>query len=301
MTDSHRQAAQAMFGEGDYGAAHRSAVQGLRDAPDDVELLLLAGRAGSEIDAEDALGHLRRATELAPDDARTWSALGEGLITEGSTVDADAAFRRAVELDPDDRVALTHLGHTSMAVGRDQEGVGYLARAADALGGASTASVSLIDMYRSFGQDEQALEQARRLAEAAPGDIVARLDVAELSLAVGNLDQAREAFDALRDLDDVPGHEAYPLHGLIRVEIAQEHWDQALELATQARTIDPHGLGADVEAFLQAQTGAAADAEPDADPPPSREQVEAALDASLVEYRRMNADDRRANAGQILG
>jgi tetratricopeptide (TPR) repeat protein len=186
-----------------------------------------------------------------------------------------------------------------MAVGRDQEGVGYLARAADGLGGASTASVSLIDMYRSFGQNDEALEQARRLAEAAPDDIVARLDVAELSLAVGNVDGAREAFGALRDLDDIPGHEAYPLHGLIRVAIAQEQWEQALELAGQARAIDPHGLSTDVEAFLRAQTGAATD--PDAAAPPSREAVENALDASLVEYRRMHADDRRANAGRILG
>ncbi len=299
MTDNHKQTAQATFADSDYGASHRAAVQGLQETPDDVELLLLAGRAGVEIDADDAISHLRRATELAPDDARAWSALGEGLITEGNTADADAAFRRAVELDPDDRVALTHLGHTSMAVGRDQEGVGYLAQAANALGGASTASVSLIDMYRSFGQNDQALEQARRLAEAAPGDLVARLDVAELSLAVGKLDDARAAFEGLRDLDDVPGHEAYPLHGLIRVAIAQEEWDRALELATQARTIDPHGLSTDVEAFLKAQTGA--DADPDAEPAPSRDAVEAALDASLVEYRRMHADDRRANAGHILG
>lgn len=297
MTPEPSAAARALFADGDFGASHRAALRALAEAPDDVELLLLAGRAGVEIDADDAIGNLRRAAELAPDDARTWSALGEALVTEGSTADADAAFRRAVELDPDDRVALTHLGHTSMAVGRDREGVEYLARAADGAGGASTASVSLIDMYRSFGQNEEALEQAHRLAEAAPGDLVARLDVAELSLAVGHFDDARAAFTQLRDLDDVPGHEAYPLHGLIRVDITQERWPHAQELAAQAKAIDPHGLSTDVEAFLQAQTGADTPAEP----APSRDEVEAALDASLAEYRRMHADDRRANAGRILG
>lgn len=298
MTDDLSETARERFAAGDYEAGHEAAVRALASAPDDVELLLIAGRAGIEIDAHDAVPSLRRATELAPGDARTWSALGEALLTEGDTAAGDAAFRRAVEIDPEDRVALTHLGHTSSALGRGEEGVGYLSRAADGRAGASTASISLIDMYRSFGQLNDALAHATRLSEAAPDDIVARLDVAELSLETGRLDDARTAFEALRDLDDVPGHEAHPLHGLIRLAITQERWEHALELVAQARTIDAHGLTADVEAFLRHQTGAADAAAP---PPPSREAVQAALDTSLAEYRRMHADDRRANAGQILG
>jgi Flp pilus assembly protein TadD len=297
MTDDPTETARAHLAAGDYEAGHRAAVEALATAPDDVELLLIAGRAGVEIDADDAVASLRRATELAPGDARTWSALGEALLTEGNTTEGDAAFRKAVEIDPEDHVALTHLGHTSSALGRDEEGVGYLSRAADGQSGASTASISLIDMYRSFGQLDDALAHATRLSQAAPNDLVARLDVAELSLETGKLDDARAAFEGLRDLDDVPGHEAYPLHGLIRVAITQERWDDALELVAQAKTIDGHGLTADVEAFLNHQTGSA-----DADAaPPDRATVEAALDASLAEYRRMHADDRRANAGQILG
>jgi tetratricopeptide (TPR) repeat protein len=283
----------------EYEQSLETALAGLNQAPDDVELLVLAGRAGLELDASDAVEHLRRATELAPDDATAWHHYGEALATEGRMQEADAAFRRAVERDPDDQVALMHLGHTAVAAGRSEEGVGYLARAADiahAGTGTSTAAISLVDMYRSFGQYEEALAQAKRLAEAAPDDVLTRLDVAELSAATGRLEEAREAFERLRELDDVPGHEAYPLHGLIQVAIQGGDWERARDLAEQAAAIDPHGLGTDVAAFVHEQSGE----EPE-EPPPTRTEVEEALTSSLAEYRRMLADDRRLAGEEIRG
>lgn len=294
--DDARERARGLFEAGRFSESLVAARDGLSGAPDDVELLVLAGRAGVEVEAEDAVDHLRRATELAADDAAGWHHLGEALAAEGSTSEADAAFRRAVELDPDDQVALTHLGHTSLAAGREEEAVGYLARAADSIHGGSTAAISLIEMYRSFGQYEEALAQARLLADSAPDDLMAWLDVAELSLAVGQLDEARDAFERLRELDDVPGHEAYPLHGMIQVEIRREQWDQAQELAAQAAAIDPHGLSTDVATFVREQSGA-----PSEEPAPTREEVDAALAGSLADYRRMHADDRRLGAGDLLG
>jgi tetratricopeptide (TPR) repeat protein len=216
--------------------------------------------------------------------------------------EADAAFRRAVELDPEDQVALTHLGHTSVAAGHNEEGVSYLARAADiahAGSGMSSASISLVDMYRSFGQYEEALTQAKRLAEAAPDDVLAGLDVAELSASLGRIDDARAAFERLREIDDVPGHEAYPLHGLMLVEIRREAWEAARQLAAQAATLDPHGLSADVAAFLGQQTGEPPD--PEQEPPPTEPEVEQALLGSLTDYRRMLADSRRLGAGDLVG
>jgi Flp pilus assembly protein TadD len=191
-----RRQARVMLDAAEYERSLEIALEGLREAPDDVELLVLAGRAGVELDAEDAVDHLRRATDLAPAHAGAWHQYGEALAAEGRMEEADAAFRRAVELDPDDQVALSHLGHTALAAGRSEEGVGYLAKAADiahAGAGTSTAAISLVDMYRSFGQHEEALAQARRLADAVPDDVLARLDVAELAVTAGRLDEARSA------------------------------------------------------------------------------------------------------------
>jgi Flp pilus assembly protein TadD len=291
-----RRSARGYFDAAEYGACLKAALEGLSATPDDVELLALAGRAGVEVDSDEAVEHLRRATELAPEDAGVWHHYGEALAAEGRMADADAAFRRAVELDPDDQVALTHLGHTALGAGRSDEGVGYLARAADIAPGASTAAISLVDMYRSFGQYDDALLQARRIAGTAQDDLVAWLDVAELSLAVGDLDEARGAFDRLRELDEFPGRETYPLHGLIQVEIRGEQWKRARELVDQTAAIEPHGLSADVASFLDAQLGGATDG-----PPPALAEVDSALTASLADYRRMLADDRRLSGGDRVG
>jgi len=119
-TDSARERAQALYDAADFEQSLAVATEALGDAPDDAALLVVAGRAGIEVDDDDAVRHLRRATELAPDNAN--------------------AFRRAVELDPDDQLALTHLGHAALASGRKEEGVAYLARAADIAHTAHTTS-----------------------------------------------------------------------------------------------------------------------------------------------------------------
>lgn len=296
--DDARERSRAHLEAEEFDSALQAAREGLGAAPDDVELLLVAGRAGVEVDSEDAVAYLRRATELAPEDAAAWHHLGEGLAAEGLTAEADAAFRRAVELDPEDQVALTHLGHTTLAAGRDDEAVGYLARAADSISGASTAAISLVDMYRTLGRYEEAVAQAKRLAEAVPGDPLAWLDVAELSLEVKQFDQARQAFERLRELDDVPGHEAYPLHGMLQVAIRREQWDLAEELVDEAAALDPRGLSTDVGVFLRERTGTRDD---EGEPAPTLAEVDAALAASLADYRRTLADDRRLTSGDGVG
>jgi tetratricopeptide (TPR) repeat protein len=250
------QQAQTHFQAGEYRESREAALAALTSAPQDVELLLLAGRAGVEIDAQDATEQLRRATELAPENAETWHYLGEALATEGSMEEAGAAFRRAVELNPEDQVALSHLGHTSAATGRQEEAMDLLNQAAQSMRGASTAAISLVDMYRSLGQYEEALVQAKRIAEAEPEDVVAALDVAELSLLAGRPDEALAAFGRVRELDDTPAQEAAP--------------EMLALLETGASGATPKELGD-------------------------------ALAATLAQYRRMHADDRRLGAGDILG
>jgi Flp pilus assembly protein TadD len=295
MSAEAAQRADAHLQAGEYRASREAALAGLAAAPEDVELLLIAGRAGVELDAEDATEQLRRATELAPERADAWHHLGEALATEGRMDEANDAFRRAVELDPSDQVALSHLGHTSAATGREEEAVGYLSQAAQSTRGASTAAISLVDMYRTLGHPDQALAQAQRIAEAEPEDLIAALDVAELSIEVGQLDEAVAAFARLRELDDVPGHEAYPLHGILKAELERGDWQHALQLAHEAPVSDPQGRTLNLIAFIQEQIG-----EP-GERAPTREEVDAALDASLHEYRRMHADDRRLAGDDLLG
>jgi Flp pilus assembly protein TadD len=286
--------ARARFEAHEYGEARASALAGLAEAPDDVELLRLAGRAGVEAGADDAVDHLRRVTELRPDDAPAWRDLGDALATEGRSEEAREAFRRAVELDPADEVSLTALGHTAYAAGDEAGAVSYLEQAAEHASGMSTASINLVDMYRTLGQPEAALAAAAKVAEAQPDDALAALDVAELSLELGHLDEAARAFERVRGVDDVADHEVYALHGMIAAEIAREQWAAALELAREAGALD-RGRTAGVLAFLEAQVSGPGEA-----PPPTREEVDAALRASLAEHRRTHLEDRRLQAEDLL-
>ena len=289
--------ARTQFEAHDYSAARASAIAVLESSPDDVEMLRVAGRAGVETGAEDAVDQLKRLTELTPEDASAWRDLGDALATEGRTEEAGEAFKKAVDLDPADEASLTALGHAQYATGNERDALGILEQAAERSSSSmSTAQINLVEMYRSVGQPEEALNAARRVAEAAPDDALAALDVAELSLEVGAHQDAVAAFARVREVDDLPDHEVYALQGMIAAEIAQEHWDHALALARDAVALD-RGRSAEVLAFLEAQTGQPAE---DAEPP-TREQVDAALAAAQVEHRRAHAEDRRTNTEDSLG
>jgi protein O-GlcNAc transferase len=290
------QEAQAHFQAGEFRQAREAASEGLASRPDDVELLRIAGRAGVEVAADDAVDQLRKVVEARPDDATGWHDLGDALATEGRTQEATEAFAKAVELDPNDEVALTHLGHTAYAAGKDQDAVSYLAQAADRSPGMSTAAISLVDMYRTLGEFEEALAAARKVADADPDDVVAALDVAELSLTVGLHDDAVTAFERVRTIEDLEDHEVYALHGILQAEIQRENWDRALELAKEAVALDQLGRTNDVVAFLEAQIQGGSE-----EPPPTREEVDSALSESQAQHRRLHGEDRRLEAGDLLG
>jgi tetratricopeptide (TPR) repeat protein len=286
--------ARAHFEAGRYAEAREAALAG---ASDDVELLRIAGRAGVEVGASDATEHLARVTELQPDSGEGWRDLGDAMLAEGRDKEAADAFRKALELNPDDDVALTSLGHTEYAAG-SEGAVAHLEQAAERGGGMSTAAISLVEMYRSMGKNEEALGTARKVLEAEPGDVAAALDVAELSLETDRLDDAREAFERIRGMEDLPDHEVYALHGMIQVELRRDNLDTALELAREAARVDEYGRTAGVLAHLEPpEQGDDGDREP----PPSREEVEAALSQSLREHRRLHAEDRRLLAEDLLG
>ncbi|MFL5869283.1 MAG: tetratricopeptide repeat protein [Thermoleophilaceae bacterium] len=303
--------ARSHFQAGEFGKAREAAVAALADSPDDPELLAVAGRAGVETGADDAVDQLRKVTELRADSAEAWHDLGDALATEGRDDEATEAFKKALELNPDDELALTHLGHNAYTTGKGDDALSYLTQAADrSEGRMSTAAISLVEMYRSLGQTEQALDAAKKVSEAAPDDVAAALDVAELSIELGNHDEAVKAFEHVRQIDEVDQHEVYALHGMIQVELARGDVAKALELAREAKAIDTVGRTTGVFAYLEHEAGSggvdiprdmsAATIEA-LEAPPTREEVDQALAASLREHHLSHTDDRHLAGEEPLG
>jgi tetratricopeptide (TPR) repeat protein len=290
--------ARSHFEAGEFAKARAAALEALGGAPEDVELLRLAGRAGVETGAEDAVDQLSKVAELQPDSVEAWRDLGDALAAEGRTDEANDVFRKVLEVDPGDEVALTALGHTAFQAGDQSGGLSLLEQAAGRGSGVTTAAISLVEMYRTLGQHEEALAAARRVAAADPDDALYALDVAELSLETGKPDEAAEAFARLRQLVDLPEDEVGALLGMVKAELARERKEEALELARQASAIDTVGRSTGVLAHLEADLGVESTPE-DAvargqsaaflqatQAPPSRQEAETLIDATLSDLRR---------------
>lgn len=289
--------ARAHFEAGAFGRAHDAAVAGLEDAPDDVELLRLAGRAGVEVGSDDAVERLERVTELQPESAEAWRDLADARAAEGRSAEASEAFRRVLEIEPEDEAALTALGHAAFQEGKRDDAVSMLEHVVDRAPGASSAAISLVEMYRTLGQPDNALAAARRVAEADPDSPLAALDVAELALETGQLDAAADAFVRLREILELPDGQVAALQGAIKVELARGRPERALELAREASAIDSVGRTAGVLAHLEADLGAEVTPQEAVargattvfiraqEIPPSRAEVDSLLDATLAELR----------------
>lgn len=104
-------------------APQRAAVAAriVRHQPNDHQALTLLGAARFEAgDPIGAASAFRRAVTLRPDDAQSWSRLGESLTrANGGAVgaDAEAAFAQAVRRDPGQLGARYFLGEAALARG----------------------------------------------------------------------------------------------------------------------------------------------------------------------------------------
>lgn len=315
-TRGWRERAEEHYARREYRASHEAALEGLSADPDDLEALRLAGRAGVEIEAEDAVAHLQRVAELAPEDVAAWRDLGDALAAEGRTAEAEAAWKRLAELRPDDSVVLTALGHAALAAGHKDEAAERLTAAAEADARNLSASMSLVDVYRDLGQFDQALGIARRIWETDQDAILSGLDVAELSLAVGDYDAADAVYDKLLELED-EGHEPYIRYAQLAVALKREQWIAASSLASSAArleqsqraqrllayfadraiTFDRNATSPDLgAALLASQSGVFALPNLDQGPPevPSLEEVERLLADARFEHRRIHIEEGTA-------
>ena len=285
-TNDRYDEAVRLFEAGNFRGAHEAALSGLSNDPKDASLLRLAGRAGAELNLREATEYLKRAVDLEPENADAWRELAEALLYDGRAVEATAALKQASELQPDDATTLLDLAHAARAAGNDQEAIDYVNQAVERDGNNPAALRALFDVHRAAGKLEQALEAAERLAEVAPDDVVAALDLAEITLELGRAEESAAAFARLRQIDDDPEHEVYALHGMIQAAIKQDEWRRALDLGIEATRVDRYGRTTDVLAYIVTKVfGPAPDRIALA-----REQVDAALEASRSEHRKLHEE-----------
>ena len=277
--------AEQSFKAGDFRHSRELAVQALASQPDDARLLRLAGRSSLELDLDEAVPYLRRAAELAPDDADAWRDVAMALMSAGDTAEAANALRQVVRLEPNGIQPAIDLAHLAHGLGRVEEAISLLTGVLKREPGNVPALRSLVEMYRAAGKLEAALAAAQKITNLQPGDVVAQLDAAQLNLALGNYTAATADYAALRTLDEPP-HVAFAYHGMIHVELQRSNWRRALDHAIDATGVDRGELTTQVLAFTAARLFGDSGREV-----PTQEEIEAALAAEHLEHRRQHVED----------
>jgi tetratricopeptide (TPR) repeat protein len=206
-------------------------------------------------------------------------------LEEGDLERAREALQRALETDPDNSDALVDLGYLALGAGNADEATALFRQALQREPGNIDALRAIATIHGRSGRAEDAFDAASAVADAQPEDPLAVLELAELALDLGRLDEASAAFQRLRTVDDDPSHEVYAFHGLIEAELKREHWRRALDLAVDATRVDRAGRTTDILAFVVAQVFGRADREV-----PDRAEVEAALERSRDEHRRLHLE-----------
>jgi tetratricopeptide (TPR) repeat protein len=180
------------------GSAYRRFRACLDARPTDPHLLATAGNGVAAFDDPDALGALRTAALLAPDETLTRWLYGAYLTREGMLEEGLAELIAARDLDPEDATVRFELGIGLALGGRRAEAIDEIHRSIELDEGDGWAQIVLGLL---LFEDDRAEEAAGVLDDGArlrPEDIEAQLLAALACAAVGREDLGLEMVERAR-------------------------------------------------------------------------------------------------------
>jgi len=136
---------------------------------------------------------LRRAVDLAPNDAQARSSLARALVEQGRTEDAVTEALRSVELEPGSAVLRNDLGVIHATTGAFDAARACYRTALAMEPGYAKAAVNLAKIKRFSAEDDPDAALVLAAAEHAPDDRGSRRD---LHLALGKIHDDRGDWDA---------------------------------------------------------------------------------------------------------
>ena len=144
--------------------------QALERQPSDIDAHYELGQLLLDIGgrAEEALVHLERCTELAPDVALVWNSYSEALISLGHFESALTASRHAIEVAPDDVDASLNEADALHGLGREDEAKAGYQAAAERDPTNPRPSFGLATIAEAAGDNDDALRLYSQTIELAP-------------------------------------------------------------------------------------------------------------------------------------
>jgi tetratricopeptide (TPR) repeat protein len=176
---------------------------------------LLQNSAAAEVRGAEALGKrqwteaivsLRKAIELAPDNAFTRLNLGTALYQTGDAAGSLEQFRTAVRLSPGLAKAHYGIGIITEAAGRDREAIDAFSAAVKNDPAYVEARLSLADALRRSGRMEESLPHYAEVIRVSPAVSQARFGYAMALVRLKRYQEARDRLaDDVKTYPDQPG------------------------------------------------------------------------------------------------
>ena len=219
MRGDHQAAAQAWLGCTQVEGEH-------------VEPLLHAARAFEALGrGSEAIGLMRRALSLQPDNASLTAALARANISAGEPLQALNHYARALELDPADADLAWEAGEASIRQGVLEEALELLQKAADLTPDRAEIRVSLGECQFRLGK----MREARHSLEQIPApDHQSVRGQSILALVSAALADARAAVGALDAAARLPVRSAEEAAWLSKAALRLGHWALAADSLRQA-------------------------------------------------------------------
>jgi tetratricopeptide (TPR) repeat protein len=168
-----------------------------------VVLLLVAERLDEDGRSHEALGLLKKATVIAPDEAEVWRRFGCMLARQGMLSEALEALSTALAIDPNSYPTLAVAGATSYRLGNLAAAYDYYTRAA----GLEPNEAELLSALAVIAARRKDPKEARVLAERAlvlrPDSVNAQLAIARADILEGQADLAEALIARLLDRQDL--------------------------------------------------------------------------------------------------
>jgi tetratricopeptide (TPR) repeat protein len=162
----------------------------------------------------EAVTYLRKAIELAPNDAYTHLNLGTALYMTGDGRGALEQFETAIRLSPDLSKAHYGIGVLMEARGRDREAIERFSAAVSAEPSYIEARMQLADALRRNGRLEESLPHYNEVIKTSPAISQARFGYAMALVRLRRYEEARDRLsDAMKTYPDQPGF----AHALARI------------------------------------------------------------------------------------
>jgi len=231
-------------------------------------------------DHENAILELQHAVDRAPNRADYYALLGQEFSKVGYWPGAVEAYRHAAALEPSEPTHFVHLGD---ALFRAQD----LKGAVDAFKRAERLDPRLPDInyliafaYQNEGQFEQAREYYRRQLAMAGGHVASLVGAGSIAVEQNGFVEAEKFLQSAlaRDPDHVEAN--YQL-GLLRFK--EQRYDSAIEVFNRVLWLRPDHTQAEYHLYLAL----------------SRTHEDAAAEAALAQWKKLEALDRKVRSQEV--